>query len=114
MPTVSVTIALKKEPSIKCDLSVSRDSQGNRTWRRFGWSKGGLVFDSSFGKWNYYAPLQELHIFDNEGTIFATATKVRGDLLTYVTCGRSFVTDGDAWNNGTYRDATFNFSFACV
>jgi hypothetical protein len=51
MATVSVTIALATKPEVLCDVSVERDSDGQRTWQRFGWLLGGLDLLTNSGQW---------------------------------------------------------------
>jgi hypothetical protein len=56
MASVAVTIALVANSKVNCDVSVSRDSDGEQSWERFGWSIGGSELLSNSGSWMYDYP----------------------------------------------------------
>ena len=123
MASVSLTIALTSNAKVKCDVSVDHDEFDSRTWRRFGWSIGGLKFGPlpgnaatiTSGVWIYYAPHRELYLLDTgENIIYGTAKNVPSDFLTAVTCGHSLAFRGEFWHQGGYRQTDWSCWFGCA
>jgi hypothetical protein len=117
MAAVSVTIALRAKPEVKCDVNIERDSDGKRTWQRFGWSVGGLDLLTDTGRWFYREPDRTLYLVDNDlEYIVASASQLRSNFLIQVVCGKSLSSDGEVYVRQArgYRVATWDFWYGCA
>ena len=114
MASVSVTIALSANSSTNCDVEVSRDNNGQKSWRRFGWSIGGLSLFANSGIWFYEYSEHKLYLTDAEYEIVASADGLRSDFLDAVVCGQSLECSGEAWHVSEYRAARLTFWYGCA
>jgi hypothetical protein len=114
MASVSVTITLAANSKANCDVEVSRDSDGEKSWERFGWSIGGLDLLATKGTWTYYYPEKALYLLSADDKVVGSATKLRSDFLVAVTCGKTLECDGEVWHTHQYRAAKWNFWYGCA
>ena len=114
MASVSVTIALVANSKANCDVSVSRDTDEEQAWRRFGWSINGLVLLSNNGLWRYDYHGKTLYLLDSDLEVVASAANLRSDFLTFVVCEKSLDYDGDVPHVDAYRAAKWNFWYSCA
>ena len=114
MASVSVTVALSADSKTNCDVVVSRDNDGNMTWRRFGWSIGGLAWFATSGLWYYEYSEHKLYLMDNDYSIVASADGLRSDFLDAAICGHSIECNGEAWHVSKYYGAKLNFWYGCA
>lgn len=117
MQSVACTLALKSGASQKCDLSITRDDDGNQTWNRFSSSVGGLQLYDDHGSWEYDAPSRILTLWfakaeDDGSGRGISLQRVPSDFFGAVTCGRSVSGVANESHNG--QDLTYTLWFGCV
>jgi hypothetical protein len=117
MQSIACTLALKSDPSQKCNLSIVRDDDGNQTWNKWGSDIGGLqLFDNS-GTWEMFSDTNQLVLWFNAANADGSHSGISLDNLPSnvfraVTCGKSI--SGTGFESGNARALLYTLWFGCV
>ena len=99
MKSVGCTLTLKSDANLTCDLAITLDDQGRRTWKRIDSPQRRLRFGATSGTWRFDSNAEEppnvLLRGSATGLIVAALVFVPRDFLDIVACAQSLSGGGN-------------------